>query len=476
MKKAALGDKNLPHLRQAVDPEAMAPAFEEFFSREYPGRGLKVDECRIDRVYHKPGKNCGIVYYLRCHDQANQPFDPWFYAKISVNGEGYTKPGKAEPGEWPGCGFWKPVSLWREMNMLLHAFPYDPKLAYLGQLLEPDFVKRRVEENLSGFGLPAGWKCREVVCHKIKYMPARRCVLRYEILVTDAANNRRHIVFYSKTYNNARSRYVYEVLQKLCASPACASGHLNIPGPIAHIDVANTLWQQAWKGNKFGDVMQQLGWANLPQSGFVPKIAAMLAALHQIELSDPSLQPGPSPAMVLENAHDDAIDILHFLPEQQGILQRITETLTASTPGPEEQTPQTTIHGSCKVAQILCRDDDLALVDFDSIACGDPLYDVAELIASLVYLRVSDEIPVAPITASVESFLASYQERVPWVCDRRRLAWYVVAFLLGKTHSSLKRLEAKEAENISSAFDLVYEWLDILDTGKNLSQSPLLCD
>jgi len=459
MTKTTIDDKNLPHLQQALDPAAMAAAFEIFFHREYPGHGLKVEACNIGRVYHKPGKNCGILYHLRCYDKNNQFLAPSFYGKMAADGEIHAKLRKPQPSEWPGCGFWKPARFWPEMEMLLHAFPYDPRLPYFGQLLEPDFVRQQVEANLPGFGLPEGWKCLEVVPSMVKYMPTKRCILRYEIVLTDAANNRRPFVFYSKTYDSPKSRYVYEALREVCASPACATGVLNIPKPIAHIDGANTLWQQAWEGGGFSAAAEKLGWANLPSSGFVHKIAAMLAALHQIALPDSLLKRGVAPATILGHAEDEVADILRFLPERQETLKQVMATLTTFTPGSEQQIPQATIHGAFKLAQILCRGDQLALVDFDAIACGDPLYDLAEFIASLVFLRASDGIPAAPLRESVELFVADYQKRVPWSCDRRRLAWHVVVFLLGKLHSSLKRGEAMRDENLVLAFDLVQEWL-----------------
>ena len=460
MTQATIDDKTLPQLQQALDPAAMAPAFENYFRREYPERGLKVEACRIGRVYHKPGKNCGILYYLRCQDRDHRLVSTIIHGKMFANGEGDEKIRKAQPESWPGCGFWKPIRFWPDLEMLLYTFPYDPRLPYFGQLLETDFVKQQVEANLPGFGLPPGWKCDEVASNVVKYMPLKRCILRYEIVLTDAAKNRRQVIFYSKTYDSPKSRYVYEALQKVCTSPACHTGVLNIPKPIAHLDGANTIWQQAWEGKGFSEVVAQSGWANLPASGYVPKIAAMLAALHQIALPDSQLQRGVAPATILGHADEEVADILRFLPERQETLQRVRATLTTFLPA---QMPQATIHGAFKLAQILCREkpggqSELALVDFDAVACGDPLYDLAEFIASLVFLRASDGIPAAPLRESVELFVADYQKHVPWSCDRRRLAWYVIAFLLGKIHSLLKRREARGAENIAAAFDLIDEW------------------
>jgi len=351
---------------------------------------LTVDKVFVGKIYHRPGKNCEIPYGVRCHDHENKTYFTLFQGKISATGKGQNEGREAAPTTWPGCGFWKPISFWPEIGMVLTVFPYDPKLPYLGQLLEPEFIKQQVEANLPGFGLTAGTKCQEVACQRIKHFPGKRCVLRYELLVMDAVGNQRQLVFYGKTYNSATSRYVYEVLRNVCASPACTNGRLNIPAPIAHIDSANTIWQHAWEGKNFSWVAEELGWINLPTSGYLPKIASMLAALHQVEMPDSLLVPGPLPAMVIENACGDANDIVQFLPEKQADLAYITKTLEALAPKLEVDTQQTMIHGTFKIGQILCRNNEVGLVDFDSIARGDPHYDIAEFLASLVYLQVSD--------------------------------------------------------------------------------------
>lgn len=461
--KKARHDKNLPHLRKALDPELMAPAFEELFRRDYPEAGLRVQHCRVGRVYHKPGKDCGIVYNLQCRDREQRVYENWFYGKMFANGKVQASSGKKHPSVWPGCGFWKPASLWPETEMVLYAFPYDNYLPHLGRLLEPGFVRQQVEENLSGFGAPQGSRCVEVTCEKIKYMPNKRCVLRYEAIIEQPQGVRQKVLFYSKTYDNVKSRYVYEVLRELCAHPACNNGALNIPRPIAHLEQAHTLWQRAWEGEEFRALIKREGWENL--SAFVPKIAAMLATLHGIALQYAQLQAGPTCEMILENARADVFDLIKFLPEREIALLQIMQKLTSAVALFNGELPRATIHGTFKLAQFLCREQQLALVDFDGIACGDPLYDVAELVASLAYLRVSEGLRAETAQLHLENFLSAYERQVAWPCTRARLAWYVAIFLLGKMHSSLKRLE-KKAAGLAPAFDLLNEWLMIVGDRK----------
>lgn len=452
-------DVNLPQLTAALDPEKMKPAFEEFFRREYPGRGLIVDQVYAGKIYYRPGKNCEIPYGVQCRDRDNVAHDVFLHGKLLPRHENGTDHHENAPATWPGCGFWKPVSFWPEMSMILTTFPYDRGMPYLGQLLEPEYIKKQVQANLPAFDLPPGSTCVAVACRKVKYFPRKRCVVRYELSINEAGNNLRPLIFYGKTYDNQTSLYVYEVLQNIYASPACAGGRLSIPKPILHLDGANTVWLQEWRGIGFSQVARELGWDNLPRSGYLPKIAAMLAALHQIEMPEMQLGAGPSPATVINNAYGDANDITQFLPEKQPELEFFMQTLEAAAPGPPADRPRALIHGSFKMAQILCRQSDLGLVDFDSLAHGDPLYDVAEFAASLAYLTISDDLDAAAAGESIEIFLNHYQQHVPWVCERRRVAWYLTAFLLGKMHSSLKRSEPTAVANMAKAFALAEKWL-----------------
>lgn len=458
--KKNIEDMQLPALPLAVDPTMMRGKFQELFAQMYPERGLKISACRIGRVYHKPGKKCTLSYRISGHDGENRNFAQLFTATISVGEKAKGNGQAAYPASWPGCGQWKPAAYWPEMKMTLHAFPYDPHLPYLGQLLEEEFVKRRVEDNLAVFGLGPGWKCCKVAIRNRKYMPAKRCVLRYEIVLEHKQAGRREVAFYGKTYQNAQSRYVYDVLQEIGKPSASAAGVFEIPGVITHIDEANTFWQHAWEGENLSKLAGRIGWNRIFASGYILKIAEMLAGLQQIEISSPRLQGGKGMAATLRNAQEDAAKIRKFLPESGENMARITAALSGAASRLNRGIPQTTIHGTFKIAQILCRGDCLALIDFDSVSHGDPLYDVGEFVASLAFLQVSDHVSAEPLAEAINSFLSAYRKQAPWPFDESRLAWYVVAFLLGKMHSALKRLETGGPEIAGQAFDLVQGWLE----------------
>lgn len=460
MKRSKLNNSYDEHLSLALDPKAMELSFQASFQREYPNHKLTVQNCKIYQVYHKPGKSCKITYRVSGSDANQNPFTNWFFGIMSAKSSKYENLQEKHPAEWPGCGFWNPVSYWPEMNMILYAYPYDPKLPYLGQLLETDFVKKAIDDNITGFGLEKSWKCKDVVIYALKYRFGKRAIIRYDAQLANETHQQKNITFFSKTYDTSGSRYVFEVLRQICDSPACNNGRLNIPSPIAHIDVANTLWQHEWKGENLSRVGRETGWLAFLETGILSQIASLLAALHQVELKNSPLEPGPSPSAVLENVREEIIKILHFLPEKKTLLNQIIKSLECIAAEWDSNVPKTTIHGTFKLSQFLYRNNQLGLIDFDSIALGDPLYDVAEFLSSFEYLRISDHIQTTVIKKYIQKFLTDYHKQALWTINRQRLAFYLVAFILGKIHSSLKKVQSDEIDKVSTAFTIIEEWLE----------------
>ncbi len=450
-----INDEKMPYLEILTDPERACGLFEEIFHREYPNRRFNIRQCQFGQVYHKPGKNCRMNFYLSGTDDKNQPFEQMFFGKITSRNKSEKDTSASLPERWPGCGFWKPAIRCPEMNLTLFAFPYDPKMPYLGRLFEAGDIRRHIEENLAGFDLDSQWKCVSVKPHIVKYRSGKNCTLRYEAAFTNPAGQKRQYEFYSKTYNSERSRYVYTAIERVYESSSCRTGRINIPRPIAYLDGANTYWQRAWTGVTFTSLFNRRGWTKLPESGFLPKVADLLATLHQVEI--PGLTEGPSPEGILANAKGDIADILQFLPEKREELTALLHRLEGAMPVFNSRLQQATIHGTFKIAQLLCRDDQLALVDFDSIALGDPVYDVAEFLTSIVFLRATAGLPAETTAKSIEIFLNAYQQQTDWACDSRKIAWYMIPLLFAKIHAALKRPQANVSENMKIAFDIIRE-------------------
>jgi thiamine kinase-like enzyme len=158
----------------------------------------------------------------------------------------------------------------------------------------------------------------------------------------------------------------------------------------------------------------------------------------------------------------------HLLPELRPIVQTVLNDLQAEKDRIAQQTvPCVPIHGACRVEQMLVRDTELALVDFDAVADGDPYYDVAEFIASLQYLEISRGFARARLDRAAELFYDHYCELVPgFQRDDRRVAWYARAFLITKMLSSIKNLDLQALNRLELA------GRNLITGGRTTSDSP----
>lgn len=457
MKAKIIHDPALPALSRAMDPAAMREAFARRFQTQYPGRIFRVDKCRIERVYHKPGKRCQITYRLQCSDGPRQAFEQWFLLALMAKDPHQYLQGRPVPKTWPGCDFWSPLSVWDDMRALLYAFPYDPKMPYLGQLLDVNVVTAGIDTFRSEFGLDGDWRCRNLAIKKFKYRAGKSCVLRYTAeMIHKVSDNRMLLSFFGKTYNSPRSAYVYEVLRQVSGHPAFRGSGCHVPRPLAHIAEANTLWQEAWEGEKLREAGERLGWRHFLSSDDLPRIARLLAALHRVEMQGVSLNEGVKPPEMLANMRLHGEDILRHVPEKAREVAAMLELLAQNLPN--DHGPRCTIHGSFKIAQLLYREGEFALIDFDSIAYGDPHYDLGEFIASVIFLQITDDIPAGLVEENLARLLQAYDAAAPWESDPQRLAWHVSGFLLGKIHSLLKKLKAAHTGKAGAALELAQAW------------------
>lgn len=448
-----------PQLTQAASPEEMLLAFRTYFQVRYPYWKGQIVACFIDQIRHKPGKKCRFLYRLRLQEP-ERAYDQWFVGTMAL-GRGGGRAGKrpfTTNGHKTRPGGWLPNDHWPEMNMKLTAFPHDGRLPALKTLLDPTKVQEIAQNQAAAFGLAPNWRCETVTVHQAKYMPFKRCVLRYEFTWVSPVGTKKHHTVYSKTYKDDSSGYVYNAINLLWQAALETQGELHIPQPLCHLAEFNTVWQAAWSGNPLGQTVADGSW-----QAYLPAIARGLAQIHLLEMDDPDfhLKPMPSIADMLENSRGDLADIEAFFDDpQEQTLQELTQVMARLTDEADFDTatiPQTPVHGTFKMAQILVNGTEIAIVDFDSVAQGDPLYDVAEFIASIIALRSKNGLSADEVSQGVQSFIAAYAESVPWACDPSRINWYTTNFLLSKIHSMLKGIKTRDETYLQEMLEIT-DW------------------
>jgi hypothetical protein len=410
---------------------------------------------------------------------SGQEADEWFFGRLYPPGQGYNQLERASAAMkhfYVTHDFLRkipPISFWHDLNMIVWVFPQDPKMVTLPYLVDPAFVQEQIEANLpvltgqvlagavpgtGSNGSPEAWRCSEICYNRVKYMPGKRCVLRFRLTLTGPSGaESRQVRFYSKTYSDGWSRHHFDMLKSAYDQLAAQAPEVNIPRPLLHLDGLNTFWQMEWNGRAVIDVLDEKNWEEL-----FPQIAGVMAALHRSRIN--GFHPGPDPEEVLNTATEDGTKLAFMLPQFQRFIRPVLDRLQAEKSAIERQNvPAVPIHGACRIEQMLVRGSDVALVDFDAVAMGDPHYDLAEFIASLQYLELSRGLPRPRLARAAKLFYESYAGLVPWSwpASRDRIAWYARAFLLTKMFSSIKNLDLQALQRLESAGqEIMNGWLE----------------
>ena len=453
-------DPTLPHLATALDVSVMREQFGRHLRASSPGLEWEPVQCAIEKVYYRPRHHCGILYRLTLRHPAGQNAEEWFFGRMYPANSRYDhrerstrKPKyvRASPEflrQMPALFFWP------DLNMRFWVFPQDPKIMNLPYLTDLDFVRRHIEANLSTFGLDGDqadgesktWHCVSLEYDRVKYMPGKRCVLRFRMIAVTPFGESRAMTFYSKTYSDGWSAFHYAMTKSVYEQLAAQTREINLPRPLLHLNGFNTYWQVEWPGQALINVLAEQNWEEL-----FPRLAAMIAALHRSRME--GLRAGPDPDDVLSTALEDGALLLHALPQVQSYLQPVLDDLQAEKSAiAQEKVPSVPIHGACRLEQMLVRHTELALVDFDAVSHGDPYYDLAEFIASLQYLEITRGLQRARIERALGLFCQHYGARVPgFQFNARRLGWYARAFLITKMFSSIKNLDFEALQRLEHA-------------------------
>jgi len=318
-------------------------------------------------------------------------------------------------------------------------FPHDHKLTALPDAVDSAVIRAGVEACLERGGLPgvdpdgANWRCGEVRCDRVKYMPDKRCVLRVHAILNTPSGRIHPITFFSKTYPDGRCRGLLDMQSSACEALHAQNAAVAAPQPFHHLATANTLWFEDWGGVPLVDAGGRFGWEDLAS-----RAARAVAALHRSRMD--ALASAPAPDEILRTAFEGAACYVARVPEQRARIESILERLSRTRPALRPSGPRVPIHGACRPEQMLVRGSETALVDFDALTEGDPLLDVAEFIASLQFLELGGAARL-DATRVAETFCRSYASEVPWPCDGARMAWYALAFVISKMHGAVKHLD-----------------------------------
>jgi hypothetical protein len=235
----------------------------------------------------------------------------------------------------------------------------------------------------------------------VRYHPGRRCTIR----VDDAG-----CVRFAKVYGNRRGERVHTEGVALWRSARRGELWFRVARPGRFDPALRAVWQEGLRGEPISrrlrgpegeDVARRVGRAagSLPRSAFRPR------AWRDRDS---------------ELAHTAArcYELARRVPDLGAETARFIEVLEMAYTGcrPPRLRP---VHGALHVSQWLENGQGLALLDYDSLALGDPELDAATFLADLD----SENRERVPVDRLSEAFLAGYED-IAGPLDHRLLATY----------------------------------------------------
>lgn len=119
------------------------------------------------------------------------------------------------------------------------------------------------------------------------------------------------------------------------------------------------------------------------------------------------------------------------------------------------------LHGSYKLSHIFQNEQNLALLDLDSMAMGHPAYDIANFLASLYSLGARSRVTEAMRQQIFHNFLSGYSEHALQQISAREVLWYLAVLLVTKKACKLiARTGGSSAERAHTFFALAQQTLD----------------
>ena len=298
--------------------------------------------------------------------------------------------------------FGEPVSHVGELDLLLWAWPNDPALTQLPQLLSADWA----EQHLPGGDRPV----REQVVGQevLRYEPEDRATLRYAL--RDQGSLRARSI-YGKTFHDERALLLHERFQHFWRRARTDPGAPLVAEPLGVDRSTRTLWQAAARGVPLVELLDH------PQAAVhTAAVGRALACLHTAPLRGSAERPL---AHWLAEISRRQQKISRAAPELAARVDAIALALIDTATQLPRRAPGL-IHGDCHPEQVWIDRGRVVLFDFDEFSQGDPMEDLASFTIKLEQRPLPDECAARLVRA----LLDAYREAAPQRWCATTLAWH----------------------------------------------------
>jgi hypothetical protein len=449
----AINDPCFPQTSKIIDMGLMTRIFQENLFANSPFESIVVESCKIKNQRHKAGKSFVIAYDLMLlNTQTGNRQQQIIGGRLCKWGQELLGLEQESDSHQNKSGTNSAFVYLTELEMLVWVFPLDRKMTHLAKIMDLNFLKSYLAGKLPLLDCDRHCRIEEVETEVMQYLPERSCMIRYRLTIIDTNNTKKiSRTIYGKTYRDNKSTGIDIIMNQLARQlPKAAIS-------LGYDEGYRTLWQSHLSGTP-------LEWSDFETqeaSELLTKMALCVADFQKCEIT-------------ASNRHGfKEIDSQLFetikAAELQGVLiaEQIS-TLVSQQIAKREKLAKSEIqvrplHQDLHLGNFILDDNQLCLIDFDTICVGDPLIDIGSLVANIYRRGINSGRDVVYLENIVNQLLYYYQISVTWKIDQSRLNWFISAALV---HEVIRRILRQRHEiglsHIQTYIDLSKRYVDLI--------------
>jgi aminoglycoside phosphotransferase len=417
-----------------TDPEQA----KKVFQRQLPGfaaHALQIDRCTILHTRYRTSSEdalqgkafLSVCYRVEVRDPVRpDPGVQVLHLKAYPPGKSGQKFERARRERRFRPRFGEAVAHLPQLDAVVWAFPNDPKLPHLPEVIDPQAVRRYLPYSYLPRGLDSAASIGDVQVEVVRYKPEVRCTTRYELqprlgAETDA------VVVYGKTFGHGRGAEISRRMHGLWSQSAAGGGHqLRVARALGHSEVVRTVWQEGLPGTPLIRLIDGHNYRDL-----LERAAAGLVRFHRAEM-------GALPSKTLPDdlaaVRAEAAEMAQAFPRHAMHLAAVVSGLERGIPSLEEHPPGL-VHGDFLLKQLVLHEGQLGLCDFDNLSIADPIQDLANFVVDLHFQQFDSRL----VDDMAATFLDSYAAHATRAVPTRRMRWHCRLHVLRNAYYFYKR-------------------------------------
>ena len=321
--------------------------------------------------------------------------------------------------------FGEGVARLSNLDFVVWAFPNDPRLPHLPEVIDGEAVRRHLPYESLPAGFRSSGEVTKIDVYIVRYKPEIRCITRYTLYGGD--RGLKCLTLYGKTFRHERSRVIARFIETLSNRSFERPESFIVPPSLGCDDSVKTVWQMGLAGTPLPEIFDG---DNI--SRFTELAARSLGDLHSLILEG---LPHTTIGGILASVKAEASLLAQAFPRYRSQLDLITSRLEKEAqylPACREGL----VHGDFLLKQLVVHKNRLGIFDFDNLSVGDPTQDLANFLVDLHFGSMS----ASQIDAVSSLFLHSYRTSVDWEMPPARLRWHIAAQFVRSAYHFHKRM------------------------------------